>query len=333
MHEKYRQGVSILHGGTYTWGLCIGIMSGLLWGINNFLFARGYEQLPSSQIASGLDAFSLAIIVPVVCATINDICAAAALLVFNGIRGVLSVVRSHLFTKAGFFVCLAALLGGPVGQSAYFLGIAFAGPSAALIITATYPIIGCILSYFFLHQRITGRMWFGIVISVVGAIFVGYMPEEGAYTFFLSGLLCACLAAFCWGSEVVLSYYGMTDMDPDVAITLRECISGGVLMFAIVITGSLSMLREIIKIPSGISLLSGAGIIAGFSYLMWYAANKRIGCARGMAANSTYVIWGVLLNALVVGWESVSAQTIAGCVCVLTGVILVSLTSGEVEDV
>ena len=122
-------------------------------------------------------------------------------------------------------------------------------------------------------------------------------------------------------------------MDPDVAITLRECISGEVLMFAVVITGSLSMLREIIEIPSGISLLSGAGIIAGFSYLMWYAANKRIGCARGMAANSTYVIWGVLLNALVMGWESVSAQTMAGCVCVLTGVILVSLTSGEVEDV
>lgn len=87
-------------------------------------------------------------------------------------------------------------------------------------------------------------------------------------------------------------------MDPDVAITLRECISGGVLMFAVAITGSLSMLREIIEIPSGISLLSGAGIIAGFSYLMWYAANKRIGCARGMAANSTYVIWGVLINAL-----------------------------------
>lgn len=90
-------------------------------------------------------------------------------------------------------------------------------------------------------------------------------------------------------------------MDPDVAITLRECISGEVLMFAVVITGSLSMLRKIIEIPSGISLLSGAGIIAGFSYLMWYAANKRIGCARGMAANSTYVIWGVLINALFFG--------------------------------
>ncbi|CUP37158.1 EamA-like transporter family [Bacteroides xylanisolvens] len=121
-------------------------------------------------------------------------------------------------------------------------------------------------------------------------------------------------------------------MDPDVAITLRECISGGVLMFAVAITGSLSMLREIIEIPSGISLLSGAGIIAGFSYLMWYAANKRIGCARGMAANSTYVIWGVLINALFWG-EPVSAQTLAGCVCVLAGVILVSLTGGEVDNV
>lgn len=90
-------------------------------------------------------------------------------------------------------------------------------------------------------------------------------------------------------------------MDPDVAITLRECISGEVPMFAVVITGSLSVLRKIIEIPSGISLLSGAGIIAGFSYLMWYAANKRIGCARGMAANSTYVIWGVLINALFLG--------------------------------
>lgn len=323
---------SVLHRGTYTWGLCIGIMSGILWGINNFLFARGYEQLPISQIASGLDAFSLAIIVPVVCAAINDICAAAALLVFNGIRGILSVVRHHLFTKAGFFVCLAALLGGPVGQSSYFLGIAFAGPSTALIITATYPIIGCILSYFFLHQKITIRMWLGIFISVVGAILVGYMPAEGAYAFFPFGLFCACLAAFCWGSEVVLSYYGMTDMDPDVAITLRECISGGVLMFAVVITGSLSMLREIIEIPSGISLLSGAGIIAGFSYLMWYAANKRIGCARGMAANSTYVIWGVVINMLFTGWSSISAQTIVGCVCVLAGVTLVSLNSSEVEN-
>lgn len=34
---------NVLRGGTYTRGLCIGIMSGLLWGINNFLFARGLK--------------------------------------------------------------------------------------------------------------------------------------------------------------------------------------------------------------------------------------------------------------------------------------------------
>ena len=93
-------------------------------------------------------------------------------------------------------------------------------------------------------------------------------------------------------------------------------------MFAVLVTGSLSMLRKIIEIPSGISLLSGAGIIAGFLYLMWYVANKRIGCARGMAANSTYVIWGVLLNVLVVGWGvSICANDCGMCMCFDRGYI------------
>lgn len=216
-----------LNKNTYAFGLCIGIISGILWGGNNFLFARGYELLPITELSNTLDDFSLAIYVPVVCAAINDVCAAVALLIFNGARGVLSVVKRHLFTRPGLFVCLAALLGGPVGQSSYFLGIAFAGAPAALIITATYPIIGCILSYFFLHQPITSKMWAGIIVSVVGAILVGYTPVESQYAFFTLGLFCSFTAALCWGSEVVLSYCGMTDMNPDVAITLRECISGG----------------------------------------------------------------------------------------------------------
>lgn len=103
-------------------------------------------------------------------------------------------------------------------------------------------------------------------------------------------------------------------------------------MFVTVTAGSLPVLRKIIETPPGISLLSGAGVIASFSYLMWYAANKRIGCARGMAANSTYVIWGVVINMLFTGWSSISAQTIVGCICVLAGVTLVSLNSSEVEN-
>lgn len=315
---------------TYAWGLCIGILSGMLWGLNNFLFARGYALFPISNFSQKLDAFSLSIyIFTVVCAAINDISAAMALLIFNGARGVLAIVKRHLFTKSGLFVCLAALLGGPIGQSSYFLGITFAGPSTALIITATYPIIGCILSYFFLHQKITPKMWIGILLSVLGAILVGYTPEEGDYSYFSLGILCASLAAFCWGSEVVLSYYGMNDMDPDIAITLRECISGGVLLFIVCITGKFFTLKELLQYSSGTFLLSGAGVIAGFSYLLWYAANKQIGCAKGMAANSTYVIWGVVCNTLYMGLHSISIQILIGCFCVMLGIILVSLNSSE----
>lgn len=46
---------------TYAWGLCIGILSGMLWGLNNFLFARGYALFPISNFSQKLDAFSLSI--------------------------------------------------------------------------------------------------------------------------------------------------------------------------------------------------------------------------------------------------------------------------------
>lgn len=316
---------------SYSWGVCIGILSGMLWGLNNFLFARGYDLLPLSVFSQKMDVFMAAVFLPVICAAVNDICAAAALLIFNGVRGVLTVVRHHLFTKAGFFVCLAALLGGPIGQSAYFLGITFAGSSTALIITAMYPIVGCILAHFFLHQKITVRMWIGIFISVTGAILVGYIPVEESHFNFSWGVMFAALAALCWGSEVVLSYYGMIDMEPDIAITLRECISGGILSIMVVLTGHFFMLEELLKNAiTGVSLLSGAGIIAGFSYLLWYAANKKIGCARGMAANSTYVIWGVVCNTLYMGFQSMSMQILAGCLCVMLGIILVSLNNTEI---
>lgn len=95
------------------------------------------------------------------------------------------------------------------------------------------------------------------------------------------------------------------------------------------ITGNFFILKELLKYTSGTFLLSGAGVIAGFSYFLWYAANKQIGCARGMAANSTYVIWGVMCNTLYMGLHSISIQVLVGCLCVMIGVILVSLNSTE----
>ena len=131
----------------------------------------------------------------------------------------------------------------------------------------------------------------------------------------------------------MLAVRGMADIEPDLAITLRECISGTVLLFmAVIILPGQFVLEEISSRPTTLGLLAAAGIIAGISYFLWYAVNRAIGCARGMALNASYIIWGVLLQ-WSIGGAAVSRQMILGCGLVFAGVVLVSLYPQKAETI
>lgn len=138
-------------------------------------------------------------------------------------------------------------------------------------------------------------------------------------------MACALLAALCWGGEIVLAVRGMADIEPDLAITLRECISGMVLLgITLVFFSDDALLNALSAAPLSFMTLAAAGAVAGASYFLWYAVNRAIGCARGMATNATYIIWGVLLQWGIAGAE-ISGQMVLGCGLVFLGVLLVSL--------
>lgn len=307
-------------------GLTIGIGSGFLWGLNNLLFSLGYGLIPEDLLVSMMGVNAALFGIPLACAAINDTCAALALLLYNGSRGMAKEVWRTFRTKPGLIVCCAALIGGPISQSAYFLGSAMAGPAYALTITALYPIIGCILSKVFLKQDINSRMWLGILLSVIGAIIVSYAPPEGDSPNFTLGLICAGIAAIGWGTEIVLATFGMSMVDPDIAITLREITSGVVLCAVVLpIVGGWTVVNVMLDTPSALQLIMAAGAVAGFSYLMWYSANNKVGCAKGMAMNSTFIVWGVLLNILFGNITEITTNMVVGCLAVLVGVTLVSV--------
>ena len=67
-----------------------------------------------------------------------------------------------------------------------------------------------------------------------------------------------------------------------------------------------------------------AGVAAGASYFLWYAVNRAIGCAHGMATNASYIIWGALLQ-WGLGNDPPSRLMVFGCALVFAGVLLVSL--------
>ena len=188
----------------------VGLLSGLLWGVNNALIAQAGELAPALPF------------LPFAFAACNDLCAAATLLAVMAARGMWRDVFSCIRTAGGRRVLLAALVGGPIGQTAYFLGISMAGATPALLVTALYPIVGCVLARCVLLQQITGRMWGGIFLSVAGAMLVcggGGLDARHSETF-LWGIAFALLAAFAWGGEIVLALSGMETVEPETAVTV-----------------------------------------------------------------------------------------------------------------
>ena len=302
----------------YPLWLLLGVLSGFLWGCNNYLYAAGAHGVGDGILSAGS-------LFPLVCTAVNDVSAGVFLIVVNGVRGVLCFVHTVVPRRSGMFLIVAALIGGPLGQLSYCLGILWAGATYALALSALYPVVGCILARVFLHQQMTARMSLGILLAVAGAIITGFTTPESAPPMLSVGLLCALLAAFCWGTEIVLAVRGMVDIEPDLAITMRETISGTVLlaMTFVVLSGS-SVWISLSAKPLALGTLALAGIVAGASYFLWYAVNRTIGCARGMATNATYIIWGVLLQ-WGLGNDVPSERIILGCVLVFVGVLLVSL--------
>ena len=168
-------------------------------------------------------------------------------------------------------------------------------------------------------------MGIGIVLAVAGGVITGAVPPERVPLLLLPGMACALLAALCWGGEIVLAVRGMADIEPDLAITLRECISGIILLtITLIFFSDDAPLHILSAAPLPFMTLAAAGAVAGASYFLWYAVNRAIGCARGMATNATYIIWGVLLQWGIAGAE-VSGQMVLGCGLVFLGVLLVSL--------
>ena len=312
--------------GSHQKGILIGLASGLLWGINNLFFAYGYSQFSSGAADFDIPHWHFILLLPLTAAAANDTFAALSLLLYNGMRGLFQQIFSSFKTIGGRTICAAALLGGPIGQSTYYMGIVMAGPMYALMLTALYPIVGCLLSRLFLKQQINFRMWLGIILSVIGAMLTNYVPFHHPPEGFFLGILCSGIAAIAWGSEIVLAVRGMEEIDPDIAISIRETVSGIVLLAICCMLGKDGSLTwPVISKISETSLLSfaAAGIAAGASYAFWYSANRWIGCAKGTATNSTFIVWGVLLNFFFGESPDISGMTLTGCALLLAGVALV----------
>src|SRR5699024_12882039 len=98
---------------------------------------------------------------------------------------------------------------------------------------------------------------------------------------------------------VGIGAFGTTVIDPKIEITKREITSGRVfLLFIMPAVGGYTTMKDIFLDVSILKIFIIAALFAAISFLMWYKANNSIGVAKGMALNSTYVAWGIVLPVL-----------------------------------
>ena len=297
-------------------GIWSGIISGLTYGIYTTLVmvAGYYEPLAT---AVGLLA------APYVCSGLNDLFAGIWLSIYNIKRGRMAEVWQCLKTRPGQMIVLGSLLGGPIANGAYLVGLALAG-AYAIPISATCSLFGAIFSWLFLKQRPTKRVVAGMVVCVAGAIIINWAEPEGTKNFTL-GIICALIAAICWGLEGMFSSSSGEELEPEISVNLRELVSG-IVDLAIIVPAvkALSLLMGTLQAGIPVIWLLVAGFSAAVSFLTSYKSNALVGCAIGMSLNVTYAFWGVLFCVLFLGQE-LTVTIVAGSIIIVLGAVLVTM--------
>jgi drug/metabolite transporter (DMT)-like permease len=300
--------------GFFRKGISIGLFSGMSYGLFSAFLAlamsKGVWSDWYGDNKAGLTAFAIVYLLGALGCGVNDACSAVWSLGMAGVRGKLGDFFRTLNTKPGRMIMLAALLGGPIANSAYVIGLASAG-SIIVPISALCPAIGAILSRVLFKQELNKRMLLGISICVSASAWIGISSmsggvQEGA----MIGIIAAIIAAVGWGIEGCIAGYSTAMVDSEIGIAIRQTTSGianlCVLIPVIAILGgnmgqSFSLTVEAFTSSPAMIWFAISGLAAYLSYMTWYKSSAMVGVALGMATNGTYSFFGPLACWLILG--------------------------------
>lgn len=301
----------------------IGISSGFLWAVNGLVLSLLMGSELMKNYSEGIIFF-----LPLVFAGFNDLFAGLFVLGYNGVLGKLKMLLPALKTKTGKWVCFAGLIGGPVGQCSYIMGISLAGPAYAIPISALCPMFGTILSFIFLKQKINLKTFICIVGCIVGTFVLSYTKPTGNYPYFYLGVLFSLLASFSWGIEAtIVSYATKEELEEEVILNIRELISGISILFIVLPCLNLfSSFGTTIQSLNVIKYLLFAGLFAGLSYLLYYKGMNLNGVSKGMALNSTFSLWSVVLSVIFLS-TPLTIFLVIGVIIVTVSIICLSFSS------
>lgn len=296
-------------------GIFYALGGGMLWGLDAVILGAIMVWVATRGVVD-----ETVYMLPLIFAMLHDAFGGVFMLIFCAANGKIKEYVRTLKTKPGWFICLAAVFGGPIAMSGYLLSIALGG-TYAVAITACYPAVGAILAAIFLKEKIYPRVWAGIFMVLGGAIIISWVPPEGTYPHFYLGIGLALLATFGWAVEGVLGVFGMDIIDSDIALGIRE-LTSGVLYALFVLPLFGVMFFQVVGDAPVLAATIGVGFLGGFAYLAYYKGLNRAGVARGQALYVTYSIWYILFS-WAAGQAAPTINLLVGAVAAAIGSVLI----------
>lgn len=310
-------------------GILLGILVGIAWGLDGVLMGRiGQNRIFTDAgyaLSQGISKMSFDFS-PLVTAFFHESFCFVWVALFLAFRKQLKQVFYLLFhTKKGKATALAALVGSPIGMSAYLLGIKYASAPYASSISVIYPGVGALLSYVILKEKLSLRAIVGIGISLTGSFMLGFHPSGNVPDTFVKGVIFAGIAVLGWALEGVIIGFAMKHIkgEDDIEATPQQllCLRYFIAMisYAIVVlpvVGGYPMARTIIT-KGLIFGYAGIAVLGAFTYLCWYKAVDLIGSAMGTALNSTAALWTIIFSALLFKSKITGTLAFWGVVIVL----------------
>lgn len=295
-----------------------GLLSGILWGLDTVVLGIALAMAPFVGSPEAAAHASIA------SSFIHDLFCAVWLLLYMGARGRLGDTWQALRTRSGKVVMLGALLGGPIGMTGYVIAINNIGAAYTAIISAFYPALGAFLSFVLLGERMGRRQLVALAAALLGVMAMGYVSAGSSELGNpVLGLIGAALTVVGWGSEAVLTAWGMRDdaVDNETALQIRETTSA--LVYGVVVLplfGAWGFAASALpSMATGVVALSA--LAGATSYLFYYKGIARIGAAKAMALNISYSAWAVVFGLVLQGTVP-TAASVACCLVILVGTVL-----------
>jgi drug/metabolite transporter (DMT)-like permease len=301
-------------------GVAAGVSSSIAWGIDTVIIWVTLSKSPF------IDTKESIILAPFVSSFAHDFFSSLWMILFMTVKGNIIEVLKYVKTRNGLIIILAALFGGPIGMTCYFLGINYIGATFTASISSLFPGIGALLAFIFLKERICPRTWLGIFLSITGVILLSYISSGRSSSYHLIlGVLFAIGSAVGWGLEGVICAWGLKDDDanPEIAVTIRQTVSAlAYTIIVIPIIHGYSLSFQVIR-SEAVWLFFIAAFLGSANFVLYYRSIHLIGAARGTALNNTYPAWALAISILIFK-TPVSVQVIIGTVIVIAGSFFVS---------